>query len=406
MITATIDGTEYPNVSTITVGGKSIALTGGGDDLATLPNQVRLSAVCNPTGVSVTIYWLWLDTAYASGIKIRRKKGSAPTDMSDGELVCTINNTSTTSYTDTDFDEEDPNEVGTMQSPVMWYYRAFPINSSIQGQTYIQAATNTGVIAVGVYYVDNATTLSALSVEDKFAFGRWRDTPLVWDVADITNGRFKSILHSSQVPQLPFDAPEKENGGNPITDRYNYGRNVWSMSNLRQWLHATGAAGAWFSPQNDYDSLASNYSSLEGFLYGFTAQERNLILPETHVCILPNADGGGTETVVDTVWLPSEVEMGDTGSSYAAEGTTMQMFSGDLNTDAQRAKNWGIIYWLRTARASGAHSERYVQAAGGFSNYNAHYACAVRAGLTLPSSTVIVWDSTLNMYVVQAPNAE
>ena len=380
----------------------NVHVTGSGP-YATLPNQVKLSAVCNPTVTSVSLSWAWLDLTYASGIQIRRKKGTAPSDIEDGELVCEVKNTTTLSFDDTQFDSSDPSSVGTLTAPVTWYYRAFPLNSSNQGQTYIKEDTNLGVLACGVYWVANATTLAALPLEANFAFGRWRSTPIVWDVANIDNGRIKSIMHSNSWRlSLPFDAPEKAGGGNPNTDSYNYGRNVWSMSNIRQWLHATEAAGQWFVAQNDYDALASQYNNLEGFLNGFSVQERNLILPETHVCVLPNVDGGGTETVVDTVWLPAEVEMGGTYSS--SEGTPMQMFTGDLNTNAQRAKNWDIIYWLRTAYAGNAHHERFVQAAGGFSNISACNAYAVRAGLTLPSSTVIVWDDALGMYVVQTPD--
>jgi len=382
----------------------NVHVTGSGP-YATLPNQVKLSALCNPTVTSVSLSWVWLDLAYASGIQIRRKKGSAPADIEDGELVCEIKNTTTLSFDDTQFDSSDPDSVGTLTAPVIWYYRAFPLNASNQGQTYIQEDTNLGILACGVYWVANATTLAALPVEATFAFGRWRTTPLVWDVANIADGRLKCILHSNQTKlSLPFDAPEKAGDGNPNTDRFNYGRNVWSMANIRQWLHAVDAAGEWFTPQNDYDSLASQYNNLEGFLHGFTVQERNLILPETHVCILPSVDGSGTETVVDTVWLPCEAEMGDTGAGYAAEGSPMQMFTGDLNTNEQRAKNWGVVYWLRTAYAGLAGSVRFVQAAGGFSYGYADHACAVRAGLTLSSSTVIVWDDALGMYVVQTPD--
>ena len=392
----TYDVTEKAEVVVNVSGGSS-------GPIETLPDQVRLSAVCNPTVVSVTISWTWIDLSFAAGIVIRRKKGSAPTNIEDGQLVCKITNTTTLSFDDTQFDSEDSSSVGTLAAPVTWYYRAFPLNSDEQGQTYIHASSNTGVLACGVYVVENATTLSTLPLETTIGFGRWRTTGLKWDIANIGNdGRIKILMHDNQTKlSLPFDAAEKAGDGNPNTDRFNYGRNVWSMSNLRQWLNATGAAGEWFAAQNDYDSLATQYNSLEGFLAGFTADERNLILPETHVCILPNVDGGGTETVVDTVWVPAEVELGDAGAAYAAEGTAMQMFTGDLNTNAQRAKNWAVIYWLRTANASSAISERNVQAAGGFVNSHAVNAYAVRAGLTLPSSTVVVWDDNEGMYVVQ-----
>jgi len=109
--------------------------------------------------------------------------------------------------------------------------------------------------------------------------------------------------------------------------------------------------------------------------------------------LLPSIDGGGTETVVDTVWLPSRDEMGlgSENNSYP-EGSVFQLFDGDLNTNANRADGWNVIYWLRTAYASIAINARYVAAAGSLGSHIAYNSFAVRAGLTIPLSTVLSYN--------------
>lgn len=377
-----------------------------GGTLEALPYQVRLGGVCTPvsTSLGVNLQWAWIDTTFAAGITIRRKLGAPPEHISDGKLACTINGTATTTFFDADFDVDDPAQVGSLASPVNWYYRAFPLNSEGQGQTYTKAVDNLGVATIGVYAVESSTYLSALPVWTEVEFGRWGTTPLVFDVASVYDGvsgqtdRVQLIAHQSYFGNKYWDAKEPDN---PNSDRKNYGNNRWLYSNMRQWLNASGEKGTWFTPQHDYDVLSSALD-LDGFLFGFTASERSLIIPETHVMRVPNLDGGGTETMVDTVWLPSRVEMGNTASDATGEGTRFQMFDGDYNTDAYRKKNWETNYWLRSAYVGHANSAWCVTSAGGFSHDLVGYSqYAVRPGLSLPLSTPVIFDDASLRYKVQ-----
>jgi len=356
----------------------------------TLPEQVTFRAALDPTVPQVHLYWAWESTDYASGIMIRRKVGSLPEHSEDGELVCNITGTETTTYDDAGFDMEDPEQVGTMAAPVTWYYRAFPYNTNLQNQTHYQTTVNLGVISVNVYYLAESTTLTSIALGGDFVFGRWNSTPLIWRVANIQEDRAQVILATNFL-KITAQYDERE-PNNPITDRNN-GNNRWSLSNIRQWLNSDGAAGEWYVESHDYDAASNTTKNRSGFLYEFTEAEKGIIIPEEHTMLLPSIDGGGTETVVDTVWLPSRDEMGlgSENNSYP-EGSVFQLFDGDLNTNANRADGWNVIYWLRTAYASIAINARYVAAAGSLGSHIAYNSFAVRAGLTIPLSTVLSYN--------------
>lgn len=197
---------------------------------------------------------------------------------------------------------------------------------------------------------------------------------------------------------IQFDALETNN---PNTDRKNSGNNRWSLSNHRQWLNTDKAGGEWFEAQHDYDVCSSSVVNRNGFLYEFTEAEKGIIIPQTRICLLPNIDGGGTETIVDRVWVPCLEELGfaSENKNYP-EGTVFQIFEGDDNTNANRAEGYGVNYWTSTASAGYASIVRYVSSAGGLDYHGAYYSYAVRAGLTLPLSTVLTYDEETGRFVV------
>ena len=368
----------------------------------TLPEQVTFKAALDPTVPQVHLYWAWENTENAGGIMIRRKLGSLPEHSGDGELVCNIEGTETTTFDDVGFDKDDATQVGTMAAPVEWHYRAFPYNVNLQNQTHYQTTVNLGVISVNVYFLEASTTLASIALGGDFVFGKWNSTQLIWRVANIQEDRAQVILATNFLKiTAQFDEREPNN---PNTDRNN-GNNIWSLSNIRQWLNADGAAGEWYVESHDYDACSTTTKNRMGFLHEFTEAEKGIIIPETHTMLLPNIDGGGTETVVDTVWLPSRDEMGlGSENSNYPEGSVFQLFDGDLNTNANRADGWNVVYWLRTANASFANYARYVAAAGSLSNnyVSANNSYAVRAGLTIPLSTILSYNEETGYHEVVA----
>lgn len=365
----------------------------------TLPEQVHFTAALDPTVPQVHLYWVWKNTENANGIMIRKKQGALPEHSADGVLVCNITGTETEEFDDTAFDAADPTQVGTMADPVTWYYRAFPYNTNAQNQTHYQASVNLGCISVGVYYLEAATTLASLIAKSTFEFGRYGGKPLIWKVAHIEEDRMRVIMAENTLGfTIQFDAPETNN---PNTDRKSYGNNRWSLSNHRQWLNTDKAGGEWFEAQHDYDVCSSSVVNKDGFLHDFTEAEKGIIIPQTRICLLPNIDGGGTETIVDKVWVPCLEELGfaSENKNYP-EGTVFQIFDGDDNTNANRADGYGVNYWTSTATAGSASIVRYVTSAGGPHNNSANISYAVRAGLTLPLSTVITYDEETGRFVV------
>jgi len=363
----------------------------------TLPEQVLFTATLDPTSPSVHLYWAFPSTENVSGIIIRRKKGSLPAHTEDGTLVCNVSGTSTLHYED-EFDEDDSASVGTLLEPVTWYYRAFPYNTNGQAQTHYQTTLNRGYMAVNVYWLPESTTLTTLPVGGIVEFGAYGSTPLVWKVADKQADRARILLNSPLLGNSAFDKPEPDNANG---DRRGYGSNRYSTSNLRQWLNSAGDANSWFTAQTDTDVCDNSLKAKNGFLHDFTAAERSLIVPEQKVCVLPSVDGGGTETIADTVWLPSRTEVG-LGDEVAnsPEGAVFQLFDGDGNTNANRAEGFGTNYWLSTPNSSYANYVRNVYSSGALGHNNAYNSFAVRAGLSIPLTAPIVYNTELGRYQV------
>lgn len=361
----------------------------------TLPAQVKFSAVCNPTVPSVNVSWVWGDTEFASGIMVRRKLGEIPQHVGDGELVCNIEGCETVSYEDTNFSADDASMVGTYDAPVIWYYRAFPYNINGQYQTHYQTSAEYGLKEVGVYSLADGSMLSTLSLEDTFLFGRFGEQELVWRIMSIKNDRMFVALHYDQLFGAQFDAAEPNNTN---SNRKSSGNNRYSVCNARQFLNATGSAGEWFEAQTDTDVLGNAYTNKAGFLSGFTEAERNLIIPETLVCSIPDEDGGGTETITDLVWLPSYNQMYGSGT----EGDIFDVFSGGNNTNAKRIENWAVAHWTRSFNPGTAHQVRYVYNSGFASACYASYAISLRAGLSLPLSSFLTYDEERGMFRVHA----
>lgn len=361
----------------------------------TLPAQVKFSAVCNPTVPSVNLSWVWGDTEFASGIMIRRKLGAIPQHVGDGELVCNIEGCDTVAYEDTNYSADDPSSVGTYDAPVIWYYRAFPYNVNGQYQTHYQTSAEYGIKEVAVYSLADGAMLSTLGLGDTFIFGKFASADLVWRISSILEDRVMVTLHYDQLFSAQFDAAEPDNTN---SNRKSSGSNRYSTSNVRQFLNATGAAGEWFTAQTDTDKLGSAYTNKAGFLNLFTEAERNLIVPETLVCLLSDEDGGGTETITDLVWLPSYNQMFGSGT----EGDIFDILAGENNTNAKRIENWAVTHWMRSYYPGTAHQARSVYTNGSANAVYASNSFSLRAGLSLPLSSFLTYDSEKEMFRVYA----
>ena len=184
--------------------------------------------------------------------------------------------------------------------------------------------------------------------------------PIVFEVVGVNHHttieypKTITLMTKNIIRQAAFDAKESNN-----TDTYrkNNGNNRWSVSNIRQWLNSNGAAGSWWSAQHEYDAPPTSgniyngsdadaaYADAPGFLAGFSANVLQHFTDITNITALCNADGGGSETTVDKVFLPSNTEMGLGNNS---EGSHLSVRYPDNNS---RIKQWNgsdYYYWTRS----------------------------------------------------------
>lgn len=211
-----------------------------------------------------------------------------------------------------------------------------------------------------------------------------------------------------------FDAKEPNNAN---SDRQQYGNNRYSVSNIDQWLNSTASAGQWYSPQHDTDQspnstdvVARNpHDTDAGFLNGFDAQFISTI-QDTTIIVARNivTDGGGYDTLVRKVFLPSRAELFNQAENTIMEGSLLQYFQENTN-DIRLAKistyaaednnNKGSksvtagsnnYYWTRTPRSSYSGRVHYVFSDGSLNYVNAYNGyVGVRPLCNLNSETLV-----------------
>lgn len=212
-----------------------------------------------------------------------------------------------------------------------------------------------------------------------------------------------------------FDAKEPNNTN---SGRQNYGNNRYSVSNIDHWLNSTDSAGQWYSPQHAADQSPNStnvvsqnpYDTDAGFLNGFDARFISAI-QDTTIKVARNTvtDGGGADTLVRKVFLPSRAELFNEAENSIMEGAMLQCFQ--ANTDSVRrayisdycaqdnnshtgsssvtagSSSW---YWLRTPNSSDSDYVRYVYSHGALtSGYPYDGYCGVRPLCNLNSETPV-----------------
>ena len=256
---------------------------------------------------------------------------------------------------------------------------------------------------------------------------KYYGSPIIWVIADKNHAGYPAnsvTLISKYILTLKcWDAKEPSNSD---SDRRNYGNNRYLYSNIRQWLNSADGAGAWYTAQHSADALPTKanvwndyneYDAEAGFLNDFSANFRNALLSTSLTVVKPSVDGGGTETVVDKVFLLSTTEIGLADEGYA-EGSKLALFSDNesrqayptalcvsnskfTSTDLKTDLPWH--WWLRTP-SSDARAVHRVPSngglSGGYSAFYGHY--GVRPACNLPSS-ILVSDTpdTDGAYIIQ-----
>ena len=168
--------------------------------------------------------------------------------------------------------------------------------------------------------------------------------PIVFEVVGVNHHTTSehpqtiTLMTKNIIRKAAFDAAEPNNTN---SQRKNSGNNRWSVSNIRQWLNSAGATGSWFTTQHDYDAPPT-YASEPGFLAGFSEDVRQHFTDITNTTALHSVDGGGTETTVDKVFLPSFTEMG----LATGEGSHLSIRYPDANSRIKSGADG--VYWTRS----------------------------------------------------------
>ena len=185
--------------------------------------------------------------------------------------------------------------------------------------------------------------------------------------------------------------------GTFITDgnhpqRISYGSNNEEESNFFQWLNGDSGANYMDSiwvPKTKYDMMCTAYTSMKGFLGGFSEEFRSYL----GLCSIPNLTNDVFESQDSAhakqtqynhngyFFLPSRKEIYGTSENVREDGETQFDYYKDIGTtNADKlmyAKNAAspTTYWLRTPYAGLAVSVRicYAGSGGALDGTNAHY---------------------------------
>ena len=194
-----------------------------------------------------------------------------------------------------------------------------------------------------------------------------------------------------------FDAKEPNNTD---INRRDCGNNRYSVSNIDHWLNSTASAGQWYSPQHATDQSPNSisvvsrnpYDTDAGFLTGFDARFISAI-QDTTIKVARNTvtDGGGYDTLVRKVFLPSKAELFNQAENSIMEGSLLQYFQANTNAirnakistyaaEDNNNKGSGSVtagtafrYWMRTPYSSYSYSVRYVYSDGSLDYFNAYF---------------------------------
>lgn len=102
----------------------------------------------------------------------------------------------------------------------------------------------------------------------------------------------------------------KPNGNLNGLHAVGYGDDRWWKSAYRQYLNSDAAAGAWWTPQDEWDMKPNQADTVPGFLAGFSDDFKNA-LTRTKVVTYGNAvaDNGSAVVTYDKIFLPSLQEI-------------------------------------------------------------------------------------------------
>jgi len=196
-------------------------------------------------------------------------------------------------------------------------------------------------------------------------FGSYLEARILWRVMEINDG--KPLLWSEYILCAKcFDAAESGTVDKGSNNAEKYGSNIWSRSNLREWLNSTGRV-SWTTQPPTSAAIweKNNYENEDGFLKGFSATERGLLTMIDRR--IADSNGVYKETTRDPIFLASDEEVGDGGrwglnAESRQKTPTMQAANQDRSDYLHVGSNWW--YYLETPYAADSSAVRYVDGNG------------------------------------------
>lgn len=191
-------------------------------------------------------------------------------------------------------------------------------------------------------------TVGNLPSKSRVKLGRYGGNELLWLTTKDAEGRQYLRLDSGSVASFPFNSMVFDNKepNNTDTNIKNYGNNMFSLSNIFQWLNSDKLANNWYTAQHTYDAPPP-YVNQDGFLKGWTEQEKQLLLNKVWEVRVPSSVSSSLLKFVAKVVLPSTTEMGLESNTG---GARLDIF----NNSSDRIIN-GSPWWSRNSEKTNTH---------------------------------------------------
>jgi hypothetical protein len=191
-------------------------------------------------------------------------------------------------------------------------------------------------------------TVGNLPSKSKVKLGRYGGNELSWLTTKDAEGRQYLRLDSGSAALAPFKAMMYDNKepNNTDTNIRNYGNNMFTLSNLFQWLNSDKSANNWYTPQHAYDAPPP-YANQDGFLKDWTEQEKQILLNKVWEVRVPASVSSSLLKFTAKVVLPSTTEMGLENNTG---GSRLDIF----NNSSDRIIN-GSPWWSRNSEKTNTY---------------------------------------------------
>ena len=196
----------------------------------------------------------------------------------------------------------------------------------------------------------------------------------------------KISTYASKTSLTPIETVSvtEGSGGTALTSTNHthcvrYGSNRWSKSLVRQWLNSTADAGAWWTPQSNYDRPIERVNTEAGFLKGINADFLSVIgSVKKSTAKNQITEGGGAEILDEKIFLPSAAEVygtngGSEGNPYPYYSQNSSLSGAGGGADTNRIKYLGSTaekWWLRSCHQFSGNYMRHVTVTGAIETNN------------------------------------